>query len=268
MIDQLGNIVNLHGPPQRIVSLVPSQTELLYHLGLDASVVGVTKFCIHPEIWHQTKKRVGGTKQLNIEVIRSLQPDLIIGNKEENQKDQIAQLQNEFPVWMSDIETLGDATSMIRSIGSITGKTLESEILSSSIEDAFKELEYECSLLTPLTVAYLIWQDPWMAAGHQTFIHAMLRSINLINCFGNKTRYPVTDLSELENLAPDVVLLSTEPFPFTTIHQTTISNQSSFLKSNLVDGEYFSWYGSRLLKAPDYFRQLRVQLNELVTASN
>ena len=104
-IDQTGQIVFIKDGPQRIISLVPSQTELLADLGLDQEVIGITKFCVHPNHWLKTKTRVGGTKQLDIELIRSLKPDLIIGNKEENVREQVEELRTEFPTWISDVNS-------------------------------------------------------------------------------------------------------------------------------------------------------------------
>src|SRR4051812_42104384 len=114
---------NFKQAPKRIVSVVPSQTELLYHLGLNEEVLGITKFCIHPQEWFRSKTRVGGTKTLNLETIRQLQPDLILANKEENEKDQIEALANEFPVWVTDVTNLNEAVQMIAAIGKLTGKT-------------------------------------------------------------------------------------------------------------------------------------------------
>ena len=120
--DQLGRSVELLNAPKRIVSLVPSQTELLFDLGLNDKVVGITKFCVHPEGWYRTKKRIGGTKQLHIDEIKELTPDLIIANKEENVRDQIEELAKDFPVWISDVNNLDSASSMITGIGEITSR--------------------------------------------------------------------------------------------------------------------------------------------------
>ena len=120
--DQTGHSINLTAIPKRIISVVPSQTELLFDIGLDEEVIGITKFCVHPEQWFRTKKRVGGTKQLNIDIINSLKPDLIIANKEENTREEISLLQSKYHVWTSDIGHLNDALCMIYDIGSITVK--------------------------------------------------------------------------------------------------------------------------------------------------
>ena len=120
--DQLGNTLQLKERPKRIVSLVPSQSEFLWDLGLGDELVGITKFCIHPDEMFRTVERVGGTKTLNIERIRELKPDLIIANKEENEQSQIELLQTEFNVWMSDIYNFEDAIRMMDSLGELLGK--------------------------------------------------------------------------------------------------------------------------------------------------
>lgn len=127
--------------PRRIVSLVPSQTELLYDLGLEEETVGITKFCIHPEAWFRSKARVGGTKNVDIDKVRALQPDLIIANKEENVKEQIEALADIAPVWVSDIQDLDDALDMIRSIGHITGRQEKAELIAKLIGHRFNELQ-------------------------------------------------------------------------------------------------------------------------------
>lgn len=262
-IDQLHNIVHISHPPRRIVSLVPSQTELLYHLGLDAEVVGITKFCIHPEHWFRHKTRIGGTKNLRIAQIRALQPDLIIANKEENEREQVSALMADFPVWTSDIHSLPDALSMIQQVGEITGRPEQALQLSGRICQQFSLLQESLPLNTPpRQAAYFIWRDPWMVAGGDTFINTMLEAAGLQNIFSGMRRYPEITLSELPDAFKDVapnnqlILLSSEPYPFKEHHIAEIRAFLPGAQILLVDGEMFSWYGSRLLEAPGYFRQL------------
>ena len=139
-IDQTGRSISLADTPQRIISLVPSQTELLFDLGLDKEVTGITKFCIHPKEWLRTKTRVGGTKQLKMDIIHQLQPDLIIANKEENVKEQIEELQQHYPVWISDVNNLNHAHEMIQQIGSITNKQQQANKINSNIRENFSQL--------------------------------------------------------------------------------------------------------------------------------
>jgi ABC-type Fe3+-hydroxamate transport system substrate-binding protein len=260
--DQMHRPINLSTwPPQRIVSLVPSQTEFLADLELDAAVVGITKFCIHPNSWYQEKNRVGGTKTIDFQKIKALQPDLIIGNKEENEQSQIAQLAQEYPVWMSDIYTLEDALEMMHRVGDLTGKTEKAQAIAESVEHAFKQLilpETE-----PEKAAYLIWRKPYMVAGGHTFIDDMLRHAGFENVFANHSRYPEISLDQLAAAEPTYILLSSEPYPFAAKHLAEIQEICPNARIELVDGELFSWYGSRLLHAPNYFESLRNRLGLL-----
>ena len=258
--DQTGRTIHFPDSPQRIVSLVPSQTELLHDLGLEEEVIGITKFCIHPAEWYRNKKRIGGTKQLDIELIRSLKPDLIIANKEENEQSQIEALSAHFPVWISDIQTFSGAKKMILEVGKITGHYFEAIGLLKKIDTAFDELASEVKKRIPQRAAYLIWNNPMMAAGNNTFINSMLEACGFVNAFHHLSRYPeITDAGLLE-ANPDYILLSSEPFPFNQKHQEEFTRRFPGTKILCVDGEMFSWYGSRLQYAPAYFLSLFEQI--------
>lgn len=252
------NPANLPLPeqPARIVSLVPSQTELLAELGLEQQVVGITKFCVHPRGWFKNKPRVGGTKTLNLEKIRALQPQLILANKEENSREAVHAAAEIAPVHVSDISTLPEALDMIRTLGLLTGTQVAADNLARKISRAFAELKPP---LTPKTAAYLIWKDPWMAAGRNTFIDAMLEYAGFRNVFGDLQRYPELSLDALRSAAPDCVLLSSEPYPFREKHRSDLAGVLPGTEIYLVDGELFSWYGSRLLLSAPYFRRLRLE---------
>ena len=250
--DQLNNTIELKEFPKRIISIVPSQTELLWDLGLRDELVGITKFCIHPDEMFRAKERVGGTKQLNFDKIRSLKPDLIIGNKEENEYSQIIELQKEFNVWMSDIYNLQDSLKTIMQIGEITNRTQKATELSQAIA-----LEFELLNKYNKRVLYLIWNNPMMAIGNVTFIGDMLRLNGLQNVLTDaNARYPEISVEQIKDLKPDFILLSSEPYPFKEQHIQYFNEQFPFAKTVLVDGEMFSWYGSRLLKSPAYFKSL------------
>lgn len=249
--DQMGRAVQVSDRPQRIISLVPSQTELLYDLGLGERVVGITKFCVHPEIWFKSKHRVGGTKKVDMDKVRALKPDLIIGNKEENERKDIQALEQEFPVWMSDIRDLPGALDMITRMGELTGTSLKATALVTEISQAF-------GILRPLdpsyTAAYLIWCEPYMVAGHGTFINDMLLRCGLQNVFDEgDARYPEITPQELAESDPDIILLSSEPYPFKEEHIQELNMICPGTPVRIVDGELFSWYGSRLLRSPAYF---------------
>jgi len=254
IVDQLGFELSIPIKPFRIISLVPSQTELLFDLGLEERIVGVTKFCIHPDS-ATSKTIVGGTKNFRFDVIDQIRPDLIIGNKEENYAEGILSLRKKYPVWMSDISSLEDALSMIRSIGEITSTHTGSETIIHSIVN-----EFETLLPFPSKrCLYLIWKKPWMAVGKNTFIDSMLSTINLINCLDSQ-RYPELIDQEIASLSPEVILLSSEPYPFKERQIQELKALVPTAKIVLVDGELFSWYGSRLIKSPVYFNTLRNQL--------
>jgi ABC-type Fe3+-hydroxamate transport system substrate-binding protein len=253
--------------PTRIVSLVPSQTELLHYLGLEKEVVGITKFCVHPGDWFRTKTRIGGTKTVNMKKVQYLKPDLIIANKEENVKQQIEELANDFPVWVSDVNNLEDAYAMIEAVGSLTGKESRAQDLVSEIQNDFGD--HQQSSLQALDkedylrTAYLIWKDPYMTVGGDTFIHDMLCRAGFTNAFSDKKRYPEVSIDDLRAVRCRFVLLSSEPYPFKQKHIDELHKLLPDAKIVLVDGEMFSWYGSRLVKAASYFKTLHQQIEAM-----
>jgi len=256
--DQLQRKVNLPvWPPQRIVSLVPSQTELLFDLGLEREVAGITKFCVHPVEWFREKPRVGGTKTVNFKKTDALKPDLIIGNKEENEREQIEQLAEKYPVWMSDIATLNDAYDMMLRVGELTGKQTVSLNLIDRIKTAFSAIRLPGNQHRRPSVAYFIWRKPYMVAGSGTFIDAMLHEAGFENVFAEKGRYPEINLEKLAEARPEFILLSSEPYPFAEKHFAAFREVCPESKIARVDGELFSWYGSRLLHSAAYFQELR-----------
>ena len=252
--DQTGLDCRLPAPAERIVSLVPSQTELLYDLGLRDEVVGITKFCIHPAEWFRSKKRIGGTKNVNLSAIRALKPDLVIANKEENVRAQVMAIRDICPVWTSDIARLPDALDMILAVGNLTGRPAAASALANRILGGFEDL-----IVNPKkkqTVAYLIWQDPYMVAGGGTFIDDMVQRCGWEDVFTKEPRYPTKSLADLKAAEPDLVFLSSEPYPFRTKHVKAFAAHLPKARVLLVDGEMFSWYGSRLLHSAPYFQQL------------
>lgn len=247
--------------PKRIVSLVPSQTELLFYLGLEQETIGVTKFCVHPKAWFKTKTRVGGTKTINFDIIHQLQPDLIIANKEENVKEQIEQLALTYNVWLTDVNNFDEALEMIKDISELTGKEKEASLLIKQINKRFDLLTSKQQTTNyKLQVAYLIWRKPYMTVGGDTFISDMLQQCGFENIFADKTRYPEINVSELQTLNCQLLLLSSEPYPFKYKHINELQQQLPNTKIVLVNGEMFSWYGSRLLQSAQYFRQLITQI--------
>ena len=249
--DQLGRRVVVPFPPQRIVSLVPSQTELLFDLGLCKQVVGVTKFCVHPSKARQQAAVIGGTKNFDFAKIAACQPDLIIGNKEENYQEGIEQLAAQYPVWLSDVT---GALRMIKQVGLITGRAPGAAVLAATVARQFGALP----ATTPTeSVAYLIWRKPYMAAAAGTFINDLLARAGFTNVFGALGRYPEITPEQLTRAAPQRILLSSEPFPFQAKHVAEFQALCPEAQIEVVDGELFSWYGSRLLHAAAYLTRLR-----------
>jgi ABC-type Fe3+-hydroxamate transport system substrate-binding protein len=251
--DQLGRRVAVPFPPQRIVSLVPSQTELLFDLGLGARVVGVTKFCIYPAEGREQAMVIGGTKNFDFDKIAELKPDLIIGNKEENYQLGIERLASHYPVWLSDIANLPEALDMMKRVAFITGAQEKGERLATEIADLFAALESPKPLIS---AAYFIWRKPYMVAASGTFIDDMLARAGFSNAFAHLGRYPEITPEQLRATAPERILLSSEPYPFGEKHVAEFQDICPAAKIQIVDGELFSWYGSRLRLSPAYFEQL------------
>lgn len=248
---------------QRIVSLVPSITELLNDLNLGDQVVGITKFCVHPENWFRSKTSIGGTKQIHIEKIKSLRPTLVIASKEENIKEQVEQLADFTEILLTDVVDYNTALKMIESVGLATGTFDKAKIISGQIEASFLQLNsfLQKQQFQSISCAYLIWKDPYMVAGGDTFIHSMLHKMNCINTYENQLRYPAIHFEDPEWQAAKIVFLSSEPYPFKEKHISELSAQFPDKSFLLVDGEMFSWYGSRMQYAPSYFSSLSELLN-------
>lgn len=256
--DQLGRTITLEAPASRIVSLVPSQTELLYDLGLRHEVAAITRFCTRPAFWHQTKKRIGGTKDFKVNEILELKPDLILANKEENDRGRLEELEKHFPVWISDVNSLSDACSMMDSVASMCGKANEGDALVQRIEREFQTLSNNRPRVK--SAVYLIWRKPWMTAGRNTFIHEMLQAAGFDNLI-SANRYPELSLEALALLKPEVLMLSTEPYPFSDKHVDELRPYFPNSTVMLVDGEAFSWYGSRMVHSVVEFRRIHQQLD-------
>lgn len=227
---------------QKIISLVPSLTELVINLGLADQLAGRTRFCVHPKEVVENIPIVGGTKNPRLDKIREINPDFIIANKEENRPQDINALMDDFKVHVTDIATIEDALIAIHQFGQIFGVTDQVDALISKIQQRLDERPEVPELRT----AYMIWKDPWMTVGQDTYIHDVLEHWNLSNVFADKTRYPKIDLESLKTYNPDLILLSSEPYPFKEKHLEQIEQACPAARVLLVEGEWFSWYGSRM----------------------
>jgi ABC-type Fe3+-hydroxamate transport system substrate-binding protein len=246
-------------PPARIISLVPSITVLLHALGLNSTTVGITKFCTAPAHWHQHKTRIGGTKNVDLQKIVGLQPDLIIANKEENIKEQVLTLASDFPVLLTDVNNLNDALQMITTVGIQTHSLPKALSIVASIETNFSKAILPTEM--PIPAAYLIWKDPYMSVGGDTFIHAMMETAGFRNVFSDQMRYPTVTIQNIKASQCKVLLLSSEPYPFKEKHLHFFRTQLPEVNAILVNGEMFSWYGSKLIEAAGYFETLMASIS-------
>jgi len=262
LTDQLGSEFKFDNVPQRIISLVPSQTELLCDLGLEEKIVGITKFCVHPYHLKSVKKIIGGTKKVHYEKIKLLQPDLIIANKEENTFEIVKELQKICPVWVTNVITLEDNIQMISDFGKIFKHRTEAQKWIDKINFAYTDFNHFVSEKPIKKAAYFIWKKPFMVAGSDNFINEMLKLNHFENIYKNKGRYPEIELRKMRIEGdPDLIFLSSEPYPFKEEDAFEIGRFTHHAKTVFVDGEMFSWYGSRILKAFDYFKKLHQRID-------
>ena len=253
--DQLNNKIKLSTSPKRIISIVPSQSEFLWQIGIRNQLIGITKFCIHPKEMFNKIERIGGTKKLNINKIRSLKPDLIIANKEENNQQDIELLQKEFNVWISDIYNFNDAFYMMKKLSVILNKESETQKLITTIKASLKPIK---NIFKNITVAYFIWNKPYMVAANNTYINFVLNYLGLKNTAHNLQRYPEVNEVILKKINPNICFLSSEPYPFKQKHIIELQQILPASKIIIVDGEVFSWYGTRILQLADFVKQLNL----------
>jgi ABC-type Fe3+-hydroxamate transport system substrate-binding protein len=244
----------------KIISLVPSLTELLVDLGLEENIVGVTKFCIHPKNLRKDKVIVGGTKNVHLEKIKALEPDFILCNKEENTKEIVENCSEIATTHVSDICTLTDIIALTTYYGTLFSCEKKAAIIKDELDAKIKDFKNFLADKATLKVVYFIWKNPWMVAADNTFINHLLALCKFDNCYKDKSRYPEISLEDLKTKEIDVIFLSSEPFPFKEKNSSNFKDHAENTNIVLVDGEYFSWYGSRLLKAFDYFKELRKRL--------
>jgi len=253
--DQIDRTIELPESPDRILSLVPSITESLIDLGLKRRMVGRTRFCIHPADKVQSIPVIGGVMGLNQHEIDKISPDLILAAKEENAKNEIVDLSKRYPVWISDVHSLEGALDLIGSIGQMCGRQQQARDMKESIQDAFSELSH----IPPgiIRAVYLVWNDPLYTINHSAFIHDMLTRCGIENVFADKKEaYPIISEKEIRDRKPDFIFLPTEPYHFRESHRRKFAESFPQAEIKRVDGEYFTWYGSHLIQAPSYFKQL------------
>lgn len=262
--DQLGTVHSFSETPKRIISLVPSITETLYELGLEEQIIGITKFCVHPFHFKSTKVNVGGTKKVHIEKVRALKPDIIIANKEENTEEIVQQLQEICTVWVTDVENFEDSLQMIDDFGTIFKRKIDAQKWIEKLLFAKADFEIFIKDVPQRKAAYLIWRAPYMAAGSFTFIDYLLKINNFENIYGKREeRYPEVEIRKMRIQGdPEIVFLPSEPYPFKEEHAFEVGRLTHHAKTIFVDGEMFSWFGTHLFKAFQYFKLLQERLKD------
>ncbi|MBI2207102.1 MAG: cobalamin-binding protein [Candidatus Rokubacteria bacterium] len=255
MIDASGVALELVRPPRRIVSLIPSTTEMLCELGLADAIVGITAYCIEPRDVVRTKPKVGGEKNPDLDAIRALAPDLVIANLEENVRDHVETLRAwNVPVWVTYPRTVLETIAFIREIGTVTGTEARAGALADEIEALYHATRAAMAGPPPVPVFYPIWRDPYMTIGRDTYVHDVLATVGASNVFGDRERYPTITLEEMAVRSPDVIILPDEPFRFRRAH---VKDFEAFPqvpavragRIHLMDGKIFCWHGPRLAEA-------------------
>jgi ABC-type Fe3+-hydroxamate transport system substrate-binding protein len=240
---------------RRIVSLVPSTTELLCALGLADALVGVTVYCVEPRDVVRGKTRVGGEKDPNLDTIRALAPDLVVANIEENRREDVDALRGAgVEVFITYPRSVAESLAMIRELGAVTGATLAARTLLDELEPLHAAVRERLAGRRPTPCFYPIWRDPWMTIGHDTYIHDLLATCGGANVFADGRRYPTISLDDVAARAPEVVLLPDEPYRFRRAHLRDFDAYPDMPavrdgRVQLVDGKRFSWHGPRLAEA-------------------
>ncbi|HLT65681.1 MAG TPA: helical backbone metal receptor [Flavobacterium sp.] len=262
--DDLGTTHQWEQTPKRIISLVPSLTETLFELGLEEQIIGITKFCVHPYHLKSVKINVGGTKNVHIEKIKALKPDVIIANKEENTLEVVESLRDICPVYVTDIVTIPDTLHTIEQFGKLFKRTTDAKKWIDKIQFSYDDFVKYMNDKSWKKSAYLIWREPYMAAGDNTFINELLKINKFENIYASKQgRYPEVEIRKIRIQGdPEIVFLSSEPYPFKEEHAFEIGRATHHAKTVFVDGEMFSWYGTRLFKSFQYFKTLQERLKE------
>ena len=256
VIDSIGREISYNFPPFRIISVVPSITELLFSLGLNEQIIATTVYCVHPPEAF-AKAKIGGTKKISIDKVRSLKPDIILAEKSENNKENILEIAKEFPVYVFDIHNFDDAVKMIYTVGDLTNKKAEARILAEKIISKFMSLSVAENIRT---VFFPVWRKPLITINGDTFINSILEFCGLKNIFADKKQnYPQIDITELKQKCPEIILLPSEPCEFNENDKKFFAEICPNSKIILVDGEMFAWYGSRMLQAADYFKECLIE---------
>lgn len=251
VVDRVGRSVTYSFPPKRIVSLCPGITDTLFALNLEDEIVGRTRFCIYPKGKVDNVPAVAGTKDIKLEAIQDVRPDLIIVEKEENTKEIVEELEKFFPVYVAEVQSVDEAYKMIEEMGTLTDRNDAAATLLNSIQRQFASLPKAAGK----RIGYVIWRKPYMVVGKDTYINSLLEKMGFVNPFTEADgRYPAVTDDDFQKAELDYVLLASEPFPFKEKHANEFLDMMPETKPILVDGEMF-WYGPRMEDAPAYFQK-------------
>jgi len=255
-VDASGVAVELPRPPRRIVSLIPSTTEILCRLGLGDALVGITVYCVEPRDVVRGKTRIGGEKNPDLEKIRALAPDLVVANIEENRREDIDRLRAwSIPVWVTYPRTVAEGIQLVGELGELTDAEARARELVRDLESLYARAERAGAHRPPVAVFYPIWRGPYMTINGDTYIHDMLRVCGARNIFADRPeRYPTVTLDEMAARRPAVILLPDEPFRFRRAHLADFEVYTEVPavrdgRIHLVDGKPFSWHGPRIAEA-------------------
>jgi ABC-type Fe3+-hydroxamate transport system substrate-binding protein len=259
--DSLNREIILKETPQRIISVVPSLTELLHDMGLERQIIGITNYCVHPVHYKATKTIIGGTKKVKLKLIEKLKPDFILCSKEENTPEMVAKLEKIAPVYVSDVNSFDEALQLIDKLGTILDRRTQAQHILDRINFRYKEFQSKFRGVFKRKVAYFIWADPWMVAGGNTFINDMIRISGFENAYASKERYPEINIKKMKVVAaPTLLIFSSEPYNFSDDEVFEVLRKNRKTITIYVDGQYFSWYGSRMIKAFDHFDEIHKKI--------
>ena len=236
LVQQLGPPI-VH-PLRRIVSCVPSLTETIFDLGVGDAVVGCTWFCVHPREEVAKLTKIGGTKNLKLDKLNQLQPDVIIAAKEENEREQIEELASLYPVLLYNVQKVEENERLLLDLAGA---------LSTQVPITFLRPLPEVSPILSSCI-YLIWKQPFMTVGGDTFISEVLELNGFTNMYKGEKRYPSLSLQDIKSAQPEHLLLSSEPYPFQEADVAELQRVLPHTRVLIVDGEKYSWYGSRFVK--------------------
>ena len=256
LADASGVVVTLSTPPRRIVSLIPSITEILFALGLGDAVVGCTVYCTQPPDGVSAKTRIGGEKNPKLDMIRDLHPDLVVANVEENVRSHVDTLRAwGIPVYVTYPRTVVEGIRLISELGQLAGAAQRGAEMARALEARLAETRARQAGRAPARVFCPIWRNPYMTINSDTYMHDMLATCGGDNVFGGlPQRYPQVDPADVARERPDVILLPDEPYRFRRAHLADFSAYPDIPalqdgRVHLIDGKLLSWYGPRIAQA-------------------